>query len=67
MHLLLALAGNPFNRSVMKPKKIMRYDEFGPIVLMASADSYFMVRRPHCEPFVMTTEQWNKLKEIKRW
>ena len=40
----------------MKPER--RYDEHGPIVLMAEVDGYLMVRRPRMHPGVMTVKEW---------
>lgn len=38
-----------------------RSDEHGPLVYMANADGYVMVRRPRAVPFVMTETGWRKL------
>ena len=38
-----------------------RYDYIGPIRVMAFADNYLMVRRPHCMPWVMRLSDWHKL------
>lgn len=38
----------------------------GPIVLMAIADRWVMVRRPGCIPFVMPLEKWNECPNFLR-
>ena len=43
------------------PKGQRRFDNFGPIVLMAYADKYVMVRRPSCIPFTLHESKWLKL------
>lgn len=40
-----------------------RYDDRGPIVLMAVAKGYVMVRRPGCIPFVLTERDWQAMSE----
>lgn len=39
------------------------YDDHGKLRLMARAENYVMVRRPHCLPFVMDAHKWRELVE----
>jgi len=38
-----------------------RYDAIGPVVEMARASNYVMVRRPGCAPFVLTVKEFEAL------
>ena len=35
-----------------------RYDAKGPVVLMAYADNWLLVRRPRCVPFALYVTGW---------
>lgn len=45
------------------PSMATRYDRHGPIKLMVEHSGYLMVRRPHCGPFVLKVDEWEKLAE----
>lgn len=39
----------------------VRYDQYGAKRLMAEAEGYVMVRRPHAMPGVMSRKEWDAL------
>jgi hypothetical protein len=44
------------------------YDENGQVKIMAYGEGYFMLRRPHCRPFVKSVKELKEagiLKEFK--
>lgn len=43
------------------PARERRYDRYGPLVKMAEADGWYLVRRPHRLPGAMHKKEWDRL------
>lgn len=45
----------------MSSKRERRWDRYGPLVKMAEADGWLLVRRPYCLPGAMSRREWDRL------
>jgi hypothetical protein len=44
-----------------KQKRERKYDRYGPIVKMAEADGWLLIRRPYRLPSAMSRKEWDRL------
>lgn len=47
----------------MAKQRERRYDQYGPLVKMAEADGWYLIRRPYALPGAMHREEWERLSE----
>jgi hypothetical protein len=47
----------------LRRKRERRYDRYGPLVKMAEADGWYLIRRPYRLPRAMHYREWERLSK----